>query len=107
VRLLAQVARAAASRTFWTAGSKRPTRTAMIAITTRSSIRVNPPRRERAMRGLRRGRSGRALGARRAAPGRGTKAAVTSPGLRVAGRANQIEKYSPEHPGVKGKMKDS
>src|SRR5207249_3728221 len=34
--------RAAASRTFCTAGSNRPMRTAMIAITTRSSISVKP-----------------------------------------------------------------
>jgi hypothetical protein len=33
--------RAAASRTFWTAGSKRPIRIAMMAITTNSSISVN------------------------------------------------------------------
>jgi hypothetical protein len=34
-------ARAAASRTFWTAGSSSPMSTAMIAITTKSSISVN------------------------------------------------------------------
>jgi hypothetical protein len=33
--------RAAAMRTFWTAGSRRPMRMAMIAITTSSSISVN------------------------------------------------------------------
>jgi hypothetical protein len=32
--------RAAASRTFWTAGSSSPIRIAMIAITTSNSIRV-------------------------------------------------------------------
>src|SRR5262245_2653458 len=36
--------RLAASRTFWTAGSKRPMRLAMIAITTSNSISVNPRR---------------------------------------------------------------
>src|SRR5207247_1205264 len=36
--------RLAASRTFWTAGSKRPMRTAMMAITTSSSISVKPER---------------------------------------------------------------
>src|SRR5262249_11285696 len=36
--------RAAASRTFWTAGSRSPTRTAMMPITTSSSISVNPDR---------------------------------------------------------------
>src|SRR4051812_25824696 len=36
--------RAAASRTFCTAGKSRPMRTAMIAITTRSSISVNADR---------------------------------------------------------------
>src|SRR5215207_11497977 len=36
--------RAAASRTFWTAGSSRPMRMAMMAITTSSSISVNPRR---------------------------------------------------------------
>src|SRR5262245_21407861 len=34
--------RAAASRTFWTAGSKRPMRMAMMAMTTSSSISVKP-----------------------------------------------------------------
>src|SRR5262249_37444215 len=40
---------AAASRTFWTAGSSRPMRMAMMAITTSSSISVKParPARER------------------------------------------------------------
>src|SRR5438132_1484278 len=36
--------RLAASRTFWTAGSKRPIRMAMMAMTTNSSMRVNPRR---------------------------------------------------------------
>src|SRR5580698_339655 len=39
--------RPAASRTFCTAGNNKPTRTAMIAITTNNSIRVNALRRER------------------------------------------------------------
>src|SRR3954462_5081727 len=39
--LLAHFVRAAASRTFCTAGRSRPIRTAMIAITTSSSISVN------------------------------------------------------------------
>src|SRR5262245_39861722 len=43
-RLFWQLMRAAASRTFWTAGSNRPIRTAMIAMTTSSSISVNPMR---------------------------------------------------------------
>jgi len=42
--LLPHWMRAAASRTFWTAGSSRPMRMAMIAITTRSSMSVNPER---------------------------------------------------------------
>src|SRR5437764_12792549 len=46
LRLLEHLARAAASRTFWTAGSSRPIRMAMIAITTNNSISVKP-RRER------------------------------------------------------------
>src|SRR5262249_32884291 len=41
LRLLEHLARAAASRTFWTAGKSRPIRMAMMAITTRSSISVN------------------------------------------------------------------
>src|SRR5262245_46091088 len=41
LRLFWQLKRAAASRTFWTAGSKRPMRMAMMAITTNSSISVN------------------------------------------------------------------
>src|SRR5438105_1713542 len=36
--------RAAASRTFWTAGRRRPIRMAMMAITTSNSISVNPCR---------------------------------------------------------------
>src|SRR6476660_5098736 len=45
LRLLAHFMRLAASRTFWTAGSSRPIRMAMMAITTKSSIRVKPDRR--------------------------------------------------------------
>src|SRR5262249_22345144 len=41
LRLFWLLARAAASRTFCTAGNSRPISTAMIAITTNSSIRVN------------------------------------------------------------------
>src|SRR5438552_3813540 len=40
LRLLAQLARAAASRTFCTAGSNRPISTAMMAMTTSNSMRV-------------------------------------------------------------------
>src|SRR5204863_4410181 len=54
LRLLAHLIRAAASRTFWTAGSKSPIRIAMIAITTNSSMSVKPGRRRRrVMRGRR------------------------------------------------------
>src|SRR6476659_7385043 len=42
--LFVQLMRAAASRTFCTAGSNRPMRMAMMAITTSSSISVNPGR---------------------------------------------------------------
>src|SRR6266404_3346393 len=42
--LLAHLMRAAASRTFCTAGSNRPIRMAMMAITTSSSISVKPRR---------------------------------------------------------------
>src|SRR4051794_19929281 len=45
--LFMHLARAAASRTFWTAGSRRPIRMAMIAITTNSSISVNAARERR------------------------------------------------------------
>src|SRR3954454_15097769 len=48
--LLLLLDRAAASRTFCTAGRSRPIRIAMIAITTSSSISVNPARRARAAR---------------------------------------------------------
>src|SRR5437764_7489911 len=41
------LARAAASRTFWTAGSSRPIRIAMMAITTNSSMSVNARRESR------------------------------------------------------------
>src|SRR5262249_26324144 len=44
LRLLEQAMRLAASRTFCTAGSKRPINTAMMAITTSSSISVNADR---------------------------------------------------------------
>src|SRR5262245_38260166 len=45
LRLLAHCVRAAASRTFCTAGSSNPIRIAMMAMTTRSSMSVNPRRR--------------------------------------------------------------
>src|SRR6516225_7972959 len=45
LRLLADCVRAAASRTFCTAGNRRPIRMAMMAITTNSSINVKPRRR--------------------------------------------------------------
>src|ERR1700730_12155160 len=45
-RLFTHCERRAASRAAWTAGSSRAIRTAMIAMTTRSSIRVNPRRRK-------------------------------------------------------------
>src|SRR5947207_3330147 len=43
LRLLLHCVRAAASRTFCTAGTSNPIRMAMMAITTKSSIRVKPP----------------------------------------------------------------
>src|SRR5437763_2300913 len=43
-KLLLHFMRAAASRTFWTAGRSRPMRMAIIAMTTNNSIRVNPKR---------------------------------------------------------------
>src|SRR5262245_34747558 len=46
-RLLTHWARRAASRADWTAGNKRAINTAMIAMTTSSSIRVKPGRRDR------------------------------------------------------------
>src|SRR5438105_943018 len=42
LRLLEQLILAAASRTFWTAGRRRPMRMAMMAMTTNSSISVKP-----------------------------------------------------------------
>src|SRR5215216_1031075 len=51
-RLLAHFIRLAASRTRWTAGRSRPIKTAMIEITTSSSIRVNPPRPDRRVTAL-------------------------------------------------------
>src|SRR2546423_11617165 len=44
LRLFEHLVRAAASRTFWTAGRSRPMRMAMIAITTNNSISVKPGR---------------------------------------------------------------
>src|SRR5437588_1393573 len=51
LRLLLHWARAAAARTFWTAGTSRPIRMAMMAITTNNSISVKAERArlERAM----------------------------------------------------------
>src|SRR5438094_2521780 len=46
LRLFLQESRLAASRIFWTAGSKRAISTPMIAITTSNSIRVNAGRDE-------------------------------------------------------------
>ncbi len=43
-KLFLQEALEAASRTFWTAGSNKPIRTAMMAITTSNSISVNAAR---------------------------------------------------------------
>src|SRR5262249_58510004 len=48
LRLLTHWARRAASRAAWTAGRSRAMRTAMIAITTSSSISVKPSRRRQA-----------------------------------------------------------
>src|SRR6516164_9472420 len=48
-RLLEHLVRAAASRIFWTAGSKSPMRIAMMAMTTRSSTSVNAVRRTERM----------------------------------------------------------
>src|SRR5262245_46484117 len=45
LRLLLQVALAAASRVFWTAGNSMPMRIPMMAMTTSSSISVNADRR--------------------------------------------------------------
>ena len=45
--LFEQVIRLAASRTFCTAGTNKPTSTAMIAITTSNSISVKPKTRKR------------------------------------------------------------
>src|SRR4051812_42951930 len=45
LRLFWQLMRAAASRTFWTAGNSRPIRMAMMAITTSNSIKVKAGRR--------------------------------------------------------------
>src|SRR5687767_15963977 len=47
LRLLEHLVRAAASRTFCTAGSRRPIKTAMMAITTSSSMSVKADRRVR------------------------------------------------------------
>src|SRR5438552_10648591 len=49
LRLFWHLALLAASRTFWTAGNNRPIKTAMMAITTNSSISVKATRRERVM----------------------------------------------------------
>ncbi len=46
-RLLVDCVRAAASRTFWTAGTSKAIRIAMIAMTTSNSISVNPALRGR------------------------------------------------------------
>src|SRR5262245_29359871 len=56
LRLLAHRMREAASRTFWTAGSSRPMRMAMMAMTTSNSISVKAKRaRERILSPLGKG----------------------------------------------------
>jgi hypothetical protein len=50
LRLFEDCVRAAASRTFCTAGRRSPMRTAMMAITTSSSISVKPRQRKRRTR---------------------------------------------------------
>src|SRR5688572_13354335 len=67
LRLFWHLARAAASRTFWTAGMRSPIRIAMMAITTSSSISVNPRRTGVSMVLSFRGRTGRTT----TNPGRG------------------------------------
>src|SRR5579872_6475054 len=47
LQLLTDCMRAAASRTFWTAGKSRPIKMAMMAITTNSSISVKPRQRRK------------------------------------------------------------
>src|SRR5687767_8750130 len=83
LRLLAQARRAAASRTFCTAGRSRPIRTAMMAITTKSSISVKAGRRRMgeflSEAGGQRADSGRGVGAR----ARGHPGAVASVDLEV------------------------
>src|SRR5688572_24123830 len=64
LRLLAQARRAAASRTFWTAGSRSPIRTAMMAMTTSSSISVKAERRRMGSSFRKRADCGRGGGAR-------------------------------------------
>src|SRR3954454_7011281 len=49
-RLFWHFTRAAASRTFWTAGSNRPIRMAMMAMTTSNSMSVNAVRRKGCLR---------------------------------------------------------
>src|SRR5262249_542552 len=56
LRLLEHFMRAAASRTFCTAGSRRPIRMAMMAITTSNSISVRANRRGKRMAGPSQGR---------------------------------------------------
>ena len=46
--------RAAASRTFWTAGNNKPIKMAMMAITTSNSINVKPTRFHRGKRSMQR-----------------------------------------------------
>jgi hypothetical protein len=73
-RLLLHFARAAASRTFCTAGSRRPIRMAMMAMTTNSSMSVNPRRgRERTDMAAPRGERMRATGERGHYPVQGVR----------------------------------
>src|SRR5688572_24433245 len=70
LRLLAQARRAAASRTFCTAGSNSPMSTAMMAMTTNSSISVKAERRRMGISFRKRADCGRGVGPRtRVGPG--------------------------------------
>src|SRR3954465_14711808 len=82
LRLLVHWLRRAASRAAWTAGSRRAIRTAMMAMTTSSSINVNPRRRIMGIIPVERRGTGRPRDAREddANPGRETSVRGEEPG---------------------------
>src|SRR5262249_17062770 len=102
LRLLLHWVRLAASRTFWTAGTSRPISTAMMAITTNSSISVNADRvEERCIGSLHnKYREYRKRSRKRGSKGRegGQRALPTTPPGEVNGKRHRPVWWRERHP---------